>query len=491
MVFLLGRMLCRQRLRRLQRQYGWPAVLSMAALAILITGRFAHVIGRFPLVVTVSDLEKIAGSLWLTWVAVGVVTGRDLTWHIGADRLIALRIGFVRLYAVELALSLFTVPLAVVLSILSMVAVLGRWSASRWFLAAIGFVAVVYTVRATVSLARVAAFRARVLPLRARVFVYVVIAMIVAVVAAPWLVRLHPARALADLLLQQSTMRALLILLLSVSALLIADFFVTKSVVYSGSSGPASRRGASRRAESLPLGSVWLRLPLLWRVSMAGWLRNRSAVLLLLWGAAYGFAWPFFSRVQGVYDFVPYIWMVMIFHAYLRGNVLGVDGAGLWFYTTLGVTMDRLMRVKNATLTAMQAVMIGAVLLAAALKRHSGVETPLTWACLLSFAVCGLLVGEIAGTIMSIRYPERIDRTSMYSGGFTVGALLVPVLQFILAGGALIVFAVPPTPTNWFLFIAAPVVLAVLRWRALPVWRSALLRRDGEEMLDKIGALAA
>ncbi|HEV2719783.1 MAG TPA: hypothetical protein VG323_07165 [Thermoanaerobaculia bacterium] len=457
------------------------ALLAVAAWKL--SSIFAHVLAIGPL----QRLGPAFDSLWMAWLVAGVVTGRDFTWHLRLDRLIVLPLSFLRLYLIDSLLAFLSVSIAILFGILTVYGVRSHWPAALWPFALAGAVAFILTVRASVSVVRAAIFRGTALSAAARIALWP--AIVLAAVAGLWF---RPGRELAAIL--RGSEPALNLALLLVTALVVAaiDYATLRSVVYSGLLGPRSgARRAAGKAHLLTAGPRALS-PLL-RVSFLGWLRNRSALLLLLWGAAYGFAYPYFMKVSGAIDFVMFVWMVLIFHSYLRGNVLGVDNGGVWLYTLLGVPAGRAVRAKNTSLTAMQLVMAGCVVLAAALKNASGMSRPLDWACLLGFACAAILAGELAGTIFSILHPEPIERTSMYSGGLTMGALVIPAIQLILAVVYIVAFVAPlrdlPEGAKWIVFLGVPFCLAVLRWRALPVWRKSLLERAGDDLLDKLSAV--
>ena len=160
---------------------------------------------------------------------------------------------------------------------------------------------------------------------------------------------------------------------------------------------------------------------MLWRISLLGWLRNRNALLLLIWGALYGFGYTYFTKVGSQMYFVAFCWMVLIFHSYLRGNLLGVDNRAAWVYYRLPIRIDDAIRAKNSALSFVQMVMVGGVLLSPVLRETQGMTTPIDWIGILSFACCGVLLGEIFGSYFSVLHPEPIERSSLYSGGTTPG----------------------------------------------------------------------
>ena len=109
------------------------------------------------------------------------------------------------------------------------------------------------------------------------------------------------------------------------------------------------------------------------------------------------------------------------------------------------------------------------------------------------FAVAAILSGELAGTVFSLLHAEPIDRTAMYSGGLTIGALAIPAIQLVLAIAYIVAFIAPlrmlPLPAKWIAFLGLPLCLAIICRRALPIWRASLLDRAGDELLAKLSAV--
>jgi hypothetical protein len=187
---------------------------------------------------------------------------------------------------------------------------------------------------------------------------------------------------------------------------------------------------------------------------------------------------------------MAFAWMGFVFHAYLRGNLLGVDNRAAWLYYMAPLPIDRIIRAKNSSLSALQLVMVAAVLLPAVLRRTPGMTTPIDWAGVLSFALCGVLLGEILGSVYSVLHPQPIDRSSMYSGGTTPGALLVPLIQTISLAvlvflGALARHSLGALP-SLILFALAPATLWIIRGAVLRNWvRKRMLNRR-EAILRKL-----
>jgi len=281
----------------------------------------------------------------------------------------------------------------------------------------------------------------------------------------------------------------LVLVIVPVGLLIAADYMVQRDLVFSGINGPLglrlSRRGAQKFLLRWPTPSS-----VLWRISLLGWLRNRNALMLLIWGALYGFGYTYFTKAGSQSYFVAFCWMVLIFHSYLRGNLLGVDNKGVWLYYLMPAPIENTIRAKNSSLSFIQMLMVAGVLLPAVLRTTRGMTTLVDWVGILSFALSGILLGEIAGSIFSVLHPEPIERASMYSGGTTPGAFLVPVLQTIVLAILVVPAAVVRRNLNPALavivFACVPLILWAARTAFLRTWVRRRMIRQGEVILLKL-----
>lgn len=445
----LAILLLRQRARRLQRQYGWPTALSLGALLLLVFWKLASVASR---VLALGTLEHALAWAWLSWLVMGVVTGRDLTWHVRIERLFLFRVPFVRLYVLDAVLGFVSYPILV----LAAGAVLFRAGSM------IAFCSAVLLTRAHVSIVRTLLLRGRAFGSVARM------AMLAGAAILP-----------ASLFV---SMPATAMLPFAALAFLLGDCALQRRVLLSGLLGPAPQRALLGRLQEWLLLAGPSRPSVLWRVTMLGWLRNRNALLLFIWGTAYGFLYTWFTRATGLPYFISFVWMVLIFHSYLRGNLFGIDQKGVWFYFLLPVPLKQVLRAKSASITVLQCVMVSAVLMPALLRVTTGMTTTFAWACVLGFAVSALLVSDIAGQFFSVLHPDPIERGSLHAGGMTLGAFVIPIIHVVLAVLYLVIAV-------WPFVIGLPLLLAIIRWVALPVWIQQLLRRDREEILSQMSAV--
>jgi hypothetical protein len=270
-----------------------------------------------------------------------------------------------------------------------------------------------------------------------------------------------------------------------------ADFAVQRRLTYSGARGPlAPADPKMERGRHLLLCPSWPSP--LFRIAALGWLRNRNALLLLIWGVAYGFFYMYFSKPAEALDFFLFIWMVQLFHAYLRGNLLGIDRGGIWLYSMLPIGIEIPLRSKSQALSLLQTCMVIAVIAGGFLSGGYRMNL-LEWIRVLSYALCSLLVGEICGIVFSIQYPEPIDRTSQFSGGTAAGALAVPALQalfmvvFWLASA--LVYRILAPAAYWSLLLAAPASLSLLLCAIVKVWAPNAMLNRRETILKRLSAM--
>jgi hypothetical protein len=100
------------------------------------------------------------------------------------------------------------------------------------------------------------------------------------------------------------------------------------------------------------------------------------------------------------------------------------------------------------------------------------------------------LLGEIFGSYFSVLHPEPIERSSLYSGGTTPGAFLVPVLQTVILAILIVPGAVARqnlgvVPAG-ILFVSVPVVLLVVRNAVLRLWVQRKMIREQESILARL-----
>ena len=227
----------------------------------------------------------------------------------------------------------------------------------------------------------------------------------------------------------------------------------------------------------------------IWRISLLGWLRNRNAVMMLIFGSLYFFFFAYFTKPDEMFGFYAFCWVALIYHAYLRGNVLGVDHQGVWLYYMLPSPVQGAIRAKNHTLSLLQACLMGSALLPALFHPVRGTDWA-SWLCVVSYAYSSLLVGEIAGSVFSLRNPEPIVRSSHFSGGMTAGALLLPLigLLFVVAFAAACAAArhLSPSAGLGMLLVGVPALLVSIRTFFLPCWIRAIMLKDREIIISKL-----
>jgi hypothetical protein len=355
----------------------------------------------------------------------------------------------------------------------------------------------VLITRLSVSIIRTVAYRgpafrpATRLALRAGVLVPA--ALLIVLMARGNLAALNPGQTLASVFTRTSSPGGALTLLSAAFLLILADYAMQRHVIRSGVLRPAPAGALLGRLQERLLLAGPPTPSILWRITMLGWLRNRNALLLFIWGTSYGFLYTWFTNASGLSYFLSFAWMVLIFHSYLRGNLFGVDQKGVWFYFLQPVPLRNVLRAKSASMTVLQSVMVAAVLLPALVRTTVGMTTGFAWVCVLGFAASALLVSDIAGQFFSVLHPDPIERGSLYSGGMTMGAFIIPTIHVVLVllylGVAYFAEQAIPKGAALLFMIGFPLILAAIRWKALPVWMNQLLARNREEILFQMSAV--
>ena len=489
----LIKLLLRERWRKLELQYGWASRLSVSLLSLMGAWVVAATLSGFLAVSSVHQVAVTSNRLLGVWIIAGILIAKDLTWHARLDRLIFFQLSFAQLYASTLLLGLLNYPLVLGLCILAAATLKNGAGPAVFAGALVGFCLLALIVRLTVSLVRTGLYRSSALNKRVTVLLWTAVALAATLAVLPLFgydsSGLLPGSAYASVLHSIDPFIHLLQIAVAVPVLAFVDYLVQFEVVYSGTTGPSPLRVTrlSRGRFLLLPGSP---SSVLWRIGLLGWLRNRNALLLLIWGGLYGFGYTYFTNSQGQLYYIAFCWMVLIFHGYLRGNLLGIDNRSAWLYYTLAVPVETAIRAKNSALSFLQMLMVAGVLLPPVLRRTPGMTTTVEWVGILSFACCGVLLGEIFGSVFSLLHPEPIERGVLYSGGTTPGAIMVPVLQTlvlaILIVPASLVRRSMGTIQAVALLSSAPVLLWVARTVLLRSWVRNRMIVGRETILQKL-----
>ena len=489
----LIQLLLRERWRRLELQYGWASRLSVSLLSLMGAWVVAAALSRFLEISSIQQVAAASDRLLAVWIIAGILTGKDLTWHARLDRLIFFHLSFAHLYGSTLLLGLLNYPLVLALGLLAATTLKIGAGPAVPIGAVVGFCLLALIVRLIVSLVRTGLYRSNSLSRRVTALLWTAVAIAATVALLPLLgydsSGLLPGSAYASVLLGIDPFRHLLQIAAAVPVLAFVDYVVQLEVVYSGTSGPAPLRVTrlSRGRFLLLPGSP---SSVLWRIGLLGWLRNRNALLLLIWGGLYGFGYTWFTNSQGQIYYIAFCWMVLIFHGYLRGNILGVDNRSAWLYYTLAVPVETAIRAKNSALSFLQMLMVASVLLPAVLRRTPGMTTTVEWVGVMSFACSGVLLGEMFGSVFSLLHPEPIERGVLYSGGTTPGAIMVPVLQTLILAllivPAVVVRRSLGTVQAVAVLASAPLLLWIVRTVLLRSWVHNRMIGERETILQKL-----
>jgi hypothetical protein len=474
----LVRLLMRERWRRLNMNNGWVCHASLCLIFFLFAWTGVSAADDLVRQSTLVRLESLLILLWAAWVVASIVLGKDLSWRIQLERIIVLPVpGFLQLYTVTFLLGFLSLPLIGFLSVIEFWAFLkSDFSPGICFATLIGGGLYLASIRLTVSLARAALFRgtrfSSGLATAAALAGAVPLMNAGAAMYFPGIGVLLPGYQLGLVLLGEHPWSPLVCMGAYGGLLACADFAVQRRLTYAGEKGPSAPAGSI-----VVQGCHLLCFPSwpgpLFRVAALGWLRSRNALLLLIWGVAYGFFYMFFSKPAEALDFFLFIWMVQLFHAYLRGNLLGIDRGGLWLYSMFPIGIEIPLRSKSRALSLLQGFMVIAVIAGGLLSGGARMNL-LEWIRVLSYALSSLQVGEICGIIFSIQYPEPIDRISQFSGGTAAGALAVPVLQALFLvvfwPASALAYRILAPAAYWLFLLAAPASLSLLLCAVVKAW---------------------
>ena len=484
MVPLLN-LLLRERWRRSGLLYGWPARLTALTLLLFVAVGLTPLIGRL---IDTASFEQVGvglNRLGTIWVVTGVLIGKDLTWHTRLDKLTFFPLSFGQLYGSTLVLALLSLPLLLLLCGFE-VSFYGRglrWIG--WLVTFAGFFLLVCCVRATISLVRTILYQRHAVRSLLWFFMACAVGLSVALGFDSRAAQLSPGYQLALVLLGINPILHLLIIVAEAALLVCGDCVLQREVAYSGMTGPPSTRISNwSRGRFLSFRSS--PSTTLWRISLLGWIRTPKVVLLMISGAVYSFAYIWLARPEGQSVFILYSWMVLVFHSSLRGNLLGVDHKSVWFYFMLPIPLEETIRAKNSSLSLLQMTVVVAVFLPALLRTTPGMTTALEWMAVLSYAYSTILVGEIVGSVLSIRSPQPIERASLYSGGTAAGAFAVPACQALF----LIIFVACTFQLSGaitvVLLAGVPVCLWFARSSLLHSWVHNEMTRQRDKILFKL-----
>lgn len=491
---ILVRRLLQERWRRQSFHYGWA---GYACAGLLLTAFGIVGAASATRLASLATVEQLANSLilfWAGWVIFAVISGRDLSWQIHIDHLLIFPSpGFPRLYAMAFLLGFLSLPLMVGL----IVALYGGYMIAGFRPASIsatliGYLLFAASVRLSASLGRAAVYQCRVLS-RARCAIamlspIIISVCIVASIVSGEIEALHRGVQIGFILLRERPIYALSCLAFLVSLLAAADFSVQRELTYSGASGSFFPGNRSVR-NTLLIGPI--RPGPLFRIGLLGWLRSRNALLMFAFGSIYSFCWTHFSRPAEASYYFLFVLMNLAFHAYLRGNLLGIDRSGVWIHYTFPNGIDKVLRSKSLSLTLLQGWMVAALIIPG-LFQEGGHVSFAAWGRILIYAISSLLFGEVWGLFFSVRYPEPIDRNSQSDGGTAVGALAGGALQVVFMGTFILASShasrILSPLSYWTLLLALPSALSILRFALLPAWVRKTMQEDREIIFSRLAA---
>jgi hypothetical protein len=496
-MIVIARLLVRERLRRLGRHYGWACYASVALMFAVFMSAGAVAAGRYVRQSTAAGLGATLSLAWLFWVVAGLAAGKDLSWQIRLDRVRVFPVpGFTRLFATAFLLGYLSLPLAIALAVFEFWTCLkAGFSLSAVAATLLGGCLYIASIRLTVSLLRAALYEGRycaVLPRLAGGVAALPLPVLSCLAILhprilPWL----PGQSLALILIAERWLEPLAGLAAWTGFLAVFDFALRRSLTFAGCSGPLSPGGRLRsNGGTLLAGRAWPGP--VFRIAVLGWLRSRSVLMIFLWGMTYGFFFMYFSRPEEALDFFLFVWVVQVFHGFLRGNLLGTDRGAVWLYHMFPVAVETTLSSRSHALNLLQGCMIAAVLLGGFLTASPQV-TIQDWGRILIYAISSVQLGELVGWYFSVKHPDPIDRTSQFSGGMTAGALLVPLAQLVYLGLFFVLsglarrFAAPPV--FWALALSVPLPPLMMRRILLRTWVRKHMLAQRESIWKKLSTV--
>jgi hypothetical protein len=489
----LVKLLFQDRFRKLYQHYGWMEYGSVGLTLLLLGWLSAASMSPYVRLATASRLEILIGSIWIMWTLAATVTGKDLSWRIGLERIrIFPSLGFIRFYFLTFILGFLSFPLFIGLFVIQYwVWLRGTAQFSNVLATSIGYGLFVTSVRLSGSLGRsILHFRNILSPFHKRMAALLAFILVVFTLfsfSRPGIRAPHPGRLFAQLISGEARMVPLDGMILWCGLLLWADFILKREQTYS------CVQLMTPGIRWIPFSTMFVLNPLwpgpVFRIGILGWLRSRAAFMLFIWGGTYSFLWTYFCKSVDVSYFFLFIIMNLIFHCHLRGNILGMDRGAAWFYYRFPVRIEQVLSSKSLSLSFLQGCMIAALFASAFLRARSNIKA-MDWVALFSYAVSAIELGEISGFFPSILYPESIDRNSQFDGGATVGNIAVGVLQFMF----MILFYQAYRHVRRFglpglyygLFLSVPLFLCMIRSIVLKTWVSPMMWAKRETILKKL-----
>src|SRR5258706_7426209 len=116
MVPLLN-LLLRERWRRSGVLYGWPARLTSFVLLLVVAVGATPLISRLLDSASPEQISDGVSRLVTAWIVMGVLFGKDLTWHTRLDKLTFFPLSFDRLYGLTLVLAFLSFPILLMLCV--------------------------------------------------------------------------------------------------------------------------------------------------------------------------------------------------------------------------------------------------------------------------------------------------------------------------------------------------------------------------------------
>ena len=424
----LATTLLQNRIRKITVQQEWPARLSVTLLLTALAARLVFLVAGARTHAAPQAMATLLVAVIFSWAVFGLVTGHDLSWRISASAYRSLPLSFPRIFLTTWLLSYLSGPMLAI-AVLMAALMKGIHLEIPWITAVLTAIVLAATQKGFIFAARNLLRMRRALSLT----LTVVTGLSVSCYSLLLCQFRYGKRGLPSGQGWIFAGAGCFCVLFSWLA-----FAHEKALLRSGQAGSLERASGHRLLfRYLATGSE---SSLFARISMLSWLRSRNALALYLWACVYGFCYPYFTHMVGKGGYLLFGWMVLVFHSYLRGNLLGPEHAGLAAFALSRERLNSFVQAKINTFTMLQIIMLVAVFAAAACKGRTSIGDTADWMFCLQALVLLLLGGEAVGVGFSLWTPSAIHREAYYSGSMTPGAIILPFAQLAVLVGYYILF---------------------------------------------------
>ncbi len=471
--FLVGALLG-GRWRRTQARGGaLPLLVGLAAGITLGVSLIARLHANLSPAAFDGRMGELGLGLWGAWLASAAILRVDLGWHVPL-RPWAIRPGFWAGYTAAVALAPLTAVVAGGFVVTLVAAVLALRPSAGGALLLVAALSLLFfaTLRVT--------HLALVLLRPGGAVVERMAGLAIALGLATWnwlaggLVPLHWVGQRAG------GVAELLGLLLAVCA---ADGWLTRRVLLQGLAG---RQREVIRTGALGAGAG--PAAALRRAALIGWLRHANIDFALAFGALW---LPIFALLApGTMQPgmpIAFCGFALLFLSLVRGNLLGIDGAGTWRHASAAVAPWQVLLQRGRVLDWIEIVVLAPTLALSVAQRPGG------WTGIVAtvaFAVSTISSQGAAGLLLSCAYPEPVERSDFRSGMNATGGNWILLGTMIWTVGFLLAFLRTwPGAAAWIWPAALAGVCLLIREAVVRRLKSQLATTWPARVLARMGAV--